>query len=85
MPSVMAITSCEARVGGLQDRVRRERRRHEDHRRVGARWPRTACATVSKIGTLPSKKVPPLPGVTPPTTLVPYSMHCARVEGARRP
>src|SRR5271154_79929 len=32
----------------------------------------TASATVSKTGQ-PSWMVPPLPGVTPPTTLVPYS------------
>src|ERR1700735_3818209 len=32
----------------------------------------TAWATVSKTGQ-PSCTVPPLPGVTPPTTLVPYS------------
>src|SRR5580700_10783357 len=32
----------------------------------------TASATVSKTGQ-PSCTVPPLPGVTPPTTLVPYS------------
>ena len=31
----------------------------------------TACATVLKIG-IPSRSVPPLPGVTPATTLVPY-------------
>src|SRR5262249_658636 len=34
----------------------------------------TACATVSKIG-MPSKSVPPLPGVTPATIFVPYSLH----------
>ena len=32
----------------------------------------TASATVLKTGQ-PSCVVPPLPGVTPPTTLVPYS------------
>src|SRR6266851_2363250 len=36
-----------------------------------------ACSTVSKIG-IPSKFVPPLPGTTPPTIWVPYSLH-ARV------
>src|SRR5260370_17365917 len=36
-----------------------------------------ACSTVSKIG-IPSKSVPPLPGTTPPTIWVPYSLH-ARV------
>ena len=33
----------------------------------------TACCTVSKIGSVSSNFVPPLPGVTPPTIFVPYS------------
>src|SRR3954471_24319002 len=37
---------------------------------------RRASATVSNTGTLFSNFWPPLPGVTPATTLVPYSMHC---------
>src|SRR5579884_1195418 len=36
-----------------------------------------ACSTVSKIG-MPSKSVPPLPGTTPATIWVPYSLQ-ARV------
>ncbi|GBD37130.1 hypothetical protein HRbin36_02260 [bacterium HR36] len=36
---------------------------------------RTASCTVLKRGN-PSLTVPPLPGVTPPTTCVPYSRHC---------
>ena len=32
---------------------------------------RTACSTVLKMGTLPWNRVPPRPGVTPATTLVP--------------
>ena len=35
----------------------------------------TACATVSNTGT-PRCFVPPFPGVTPPTTFVPYSIIC---------
>jgi hypothetical protein len=35
----------------------------------------TASTTVSKT-VKPSCTVPPLPGVTPPTTLVPYSRIC---------
>ena len=35
----------------------------------------TASATVLKIGQ-PSCVVPPLPGVTPPTTVVPYACAC---------
>ena len=42
---------------------------------------RTASATVLKTGT-PRCVVPPLPGVMPATTLVPYSMHARGVEGA---
>ena len=42
---------------------------------------RTASATVSKTGK-PSCVVPPLPGVTPPTTFVPYSLQPRGVEGA---
>ena len=41
----------------------------------------TASATVLKSGK-PSLAVPPLPGDTPPTMLVPYSRHCLGVEGA---
>jgi hypothetical protein len=41
----------------------------------------TASATVSKTGT-PSTDSPPLPGVTPATTRVPYSRHLPGVEGA---
>ena len=36
----------------------------------------TAWATVLKTGTFPSNFSPPRPGVTPETTLVPYSRHC---------
>ena len=36
MPSVMATISLDAGVGGFHDRVGGERRRHENHRRVGA-------------------------------------------------
>src|SRR5262249_8277560 len=35
-----------------------------------------ASQTVSNTGTLPSNICPPLPGVTPATTFVPYSMQC---------
>ena len=37
----------------------------------------TASRTVLNTGTFPSTVWPPLPGVTPPTTLVPYLMHCS--------
>ena len=43
----------------------------------------TACATVSKTGTLPSNFSPPRPGVTPATTCVPYSIICLAWKRAR--
>ncbi len=36
----------------------------------------TASWQVSKTGSPCSLVVPPLPGVQPPTNVVPYSMHC---------
>ena len=39
MPSVMQTIELDAGIGGVQDRVGRGRRRHEDHADVGARWP----------------------------------------------
>ena len=36
MPSVMQTIELDAGVGGLEDGVGGARRRHEDHRRVGA-------------------------------------------------
>ena len=85
MPSVMQTMSAMPGVGRLEDRVGRERRRHEDHASRSRPSASTASATVSKTGTLPSNVVPPLPGVTPPTTFVPYSQHLLGVERARRP
>src|SRR2546423_1378451 len=43
-----------------------------------------ASATLLKTGK-PSWVVPPLPGVTPPTTLVPYSRHCLAWNVPSRP
>ena len=69
MPSVMQTMSGMPGVGRFHDGVGRGRRRNEDHRGVGAGL-LDRFATVLKIGQ-PSCVVPPLPGVTPPTTLVP--------------
>ena len=44
----------------------------------------TASWTVSKIGQ-PSCVVPPLPGVTPPTTVVPYVAACRAWKVPSRP
>ena len=52
-------------IDRLEDRIRGERGRHVDHRRVGA-GARDRVATVSNTGS-PRWVVPPLPGVTPPT------------------
>ena len=57
----------DPRVGRLHDRVGRKRRRHEDDRRIRAGLAHASC-TLLKIGQ-PSCVVPPLPGVTPPTTV----------------
>ncbi len=65
----------DAGVGRLEDRVGRARRRHEDDRRVGAGLLHRLLRRCRTPG-MPSCTVPPLPGVTPPTTLVPYSRIC---------
>ena len=44
----------------------------------------TASFTVLKTGR-PSTSVPPLPGVTPPTTLVPYSIISSAWKAPMRP
>jgi hypothetical protein len=44
----------------------------------------TASCTVSKIGQV-SWVVPPLPGVTPPTTVVPYAAACFAWNVPSRP
>ena len=70
MPSVMQTMTLDAGVGRFQDRVGRERRRHEDHRGVGAGF-------VDRFGDGVEHRQAevlacrPCPGVTPPTTLVP--------------
>ncbi len=67
----------DVRVGGFQDGVGRKRRWYVNDRRVGARFPpQTASATVSNTGRFKCL-VPPLPGVTPPTILVPYATACS--------
>ncbi len=81
MPSVMHTASGDAGVGRFHDRVGRERRRHEDHRRVGAGLLAPPRATVLNTGQ-PSWVVPPLPGVTPPTTVRAVGRGLLGVEGA---
>ena len=62
----------DAGVGGLEHRVRRERRPGTKMHAALAPVSRTASATVSNTGTRPSRAVwPPLPGVTPATMFVP--------------
>ena len=58
-------------VGRLHDGVGGKRRRHEDDAGVGAGLA-NGVVHLLKIGQ-PSWVVPPLPGVTPPTTFVPYA------------
>ena len=62
----------DAGVRGFEDGVGCEWRRDEDDGGVRAGLLRPPRLTVLKTGQ-PSCVVPPLPGVTPPTTLVPYS------------
>src|SRR6266567_637782 len=66
-----AHNQVDLRVGRFHDGIGRKRRWNEDY---GSFAPvlSTASCTVLKIGQ-PSCVVPPLPGVTPPTILVPYA------------
>ena len=79
MPSVMQHDERDARRrpprGSRRPRPAAARRSPRRWRRVA----RTASRTVSNTG-MPSIVVPPLPGATPPTTCVPYSMRELRVE-----
>jgi hypothetical protein len=78
-PSVIAHDHFDAGVERFQDRVGRER---GGTKIIVASAPvfSTASSTVSKTGS-PSTVSPPLPGVTPPTIFVPYSLQC----GMKRP
>ena len=70
MPSVMQTISAHLGVDRLQDGVGGERRRHIDRAGGGAGLRPPPRPTVSNTGR-PRCVVPPLPGVTPPTILVP--------------
>ena len=83
-PSVMQTTSANAGVGRLVDGAGGAGGRHVDHRGVGAGGG-TASATVLNTGTLSSNFWPPLPGVTPATTWVPYSSICLAWNEPSRP
>ena len=75
MPSVMQMTSSTPGIDGFENSIRRAgagTKMTETLQSVSWR----ASQTVSNTGTLPSNIWPPFPGVTPATTLVPYSMHC---------
>ena len=80
MPSVMQTIELDARRRGLEDRVGGARRRHEDDRRVGAGLLDRLGDGVEHRDALVNL-APPLPGVTPPTTLVPYSRICLAWNG----
>ena len=82
-PSVIAITVWMPGVDGLVDRVGGER---APGRRPSTCWRRarsTASATVSSTGT-PSTSCPPLPGVTPATSVRPVGAVPQAVEAALR-
>ena len=70
MPSVMQTTSGDAGIGGFHDGVGGEWRRHKDHGGIGAGFLHGLRHGVEhRQG--PDACCRPLPGVTPPTTLVP--------------
>ena len=70
MPSVMQTTSATPASAASMTASAAGGRRHEDDRRVRAGLAAPPPRTVLKIGQ-PSCVVPPLPGVTPPTMVVP--------------
>ena len=69
MPSVMQTISSHFGVDRFKDGVRREGGRHVDHRGVGL------CDVHGFVDRVEDgqleMRLPPLPGVTPPTILVP--------------
>ena len=82
MPSVMQTIELDAGVGGLEDRVGGARRRHVDDGRVGAGLlDRLGDGVEHREAFVRPRR--PCPGVTPPTTFVPYSTHLLGVERAR--
>ena len=70
MPSVMHTIRPDAGIDRLEDRIGRERRRHVDHRGVGAGLPGRFRHRIEHRQA-EMACVPPLPGVTPPTMRVP--------------
>jgi hypothetical protein len=65
---------CNAGVGSFQDSISSKSRWYENDGNIS---PGLFYAVGYCIETLLSRwVVPPLPGVTPPTTLVPYSIIC---------
>jgi hypothetical protein len=70
MPSVMQTTRLDASVGRLDDGVGGKARRHVDDAGVGPGGLARHRARVEDRH-VPKTHSPPLPGVTPPTTLVP--------------
>ena len=81
MPSVMQTTSGDPRVGRFHDRVGGERRRHEDHARVGAGL-RDRVGDGVEHGEALVRRARPCPGVTPPTMCRAVSRAAAGVERA---
>jgi hypothetical protein len=69
MPSVMATTSCTpaSAASTMESAAKGGGTKMAE---ALAPVSRTACSTVLKTGTVPRKRVPPRPGVTPATTLV---------------
>jgi len=82
IPSVMQMIR-PIRNRGLENRGRGDRSGNVDDRRIG-RVSCTASATVLNTGRC-FELLAPLPGVTPATTLVPYSIICFAWNDPSRP
>ena len=83
IPSVMQTTQAMPASAASMDRIGGERRRHEDDRGVGAGF-------LDRLGDGVEDRhagdfCPPLPGVTPATTFVPYSTICVAWKRALAP
>ena len=85
MPFRNADDESQSGVCRLEDGGGGRHRRHVDDRRIGAGRSRTASATVSYTGTVSSNCCAPFPGVTPPTTVVPYAIICRVWNEPSRP
>ena len=85
MPSVMQTIERDARVGRLQDGVRRERGRHVDDAACWRRWPRRPRARCRRSAHCPPPSRRPCPASRPPRRCVPYAIICSVWKAPSRP